>query len=195
RPGGNATGVVANTPQAEGKRIEIAAELTPPGTPLAVLFHRGTDSLAPRLAAMQAAARQAGRALIVQEWEGPGGVAAAVAALAARGVRGVALGGTPESLRDARAIAAAAGAARIATIGQWRSMVAEGCTASHGPDFHALYARVAHFTALILRGTPPGDLPIEAPARIETVVHLGAASALGLQVPVALLARADEVVE
>jgi putative ABC transport system substrate-binding protein len=110
-------------------------------------------------------------------------------------VRGIALGGTPESLRDARAVATAARAARIATIGQWRSMVAEGCTASHGPDFHALYARVAHFIALILRGTPPGELPIEAPTRIETVVDLRAAVALGLHVPVSLLARADEVIE
>lgn len=195
RPGGNATGVVANTPEAEGKRIEMAAQLTPPGTPVAALFHRGTDLLAPRLAAMEASAREAGRALVVQEWDDLDGVASAVARLAAQGVRAVALGGTPESLRDARAIAAAARAARIATIGQWRSMVAEGCTASHGPDFHGLYARVAHFSALILRATPPGDLPIEAPTRVETVVDLQAAAALGLAVPVALLARADEVIE
>lgn len=195
RPGGNATGVVANTPEAEGKRIEIAAELTPVGAPLGALFHRGTDSLAPRLAAMEAAARRAGRALILQEWEGSGGVAPAVAALAAQGVRGMALGGTPESLRDARAIATAARALRIATVGQWRSMVDEGCTASHGPDFHGLYARVAHFAALILRGTPPGELPIEAPTRVETVLDLRAAAALGLVVPVPLVARADEVIE
>jgi putative ABC transport system substrate-binding protein len=195
RPGRNATGVVANTPEAEGKRIEIATEITPAGAPVAALFHRGTDSLAPRLAAMKAAAGQAGRVLVVQDWEGPDGVAAAVAALAVRGVRGVALGGTPESLRDARAIAAAARVARIATIGQWRSMVAEGCTASHGPDFHGLYARVAHFASLILRGTPPGEIPIEAPTRVETVVDLSAATALGFAVPVALLARADEVIE
>lgn len=195
RPGGNATGVVANTPEAEGKRIEIAAQLTPSGTPVAALFHRGTDLLAPRLAAMEAAARHAGRMLVVQEWDGPGRVAAAVAALAERGVRGVALGGTPESLRDARAIATAARAARIATIGQWRTMVQEGCTASHGPDFHGLYARVAHFAALILRGTPAGDLPIEAPTRIDTVVDMRAAATLGLIVPVPLLARADEVIE
>ncbi|WP_232475252.1 ABC transporter substrate binding protein, partial [Neoroseomonas rubea] len=195
RPGGNATGVVANTPEAEGKRIEVAAALTPPGTPVAALFHRGTDQLAPRIAAMEAAAREADRRLLVQEWEGPQGVEAALAALAAQGVRGVALGGTPESLRDARAIAAAARAARIATIGQWRSMVAEGCTASHGPDFHALYARVAHFVALILRGTPAGALPIEAPTRVETVLDLRAAAALGLVAPVPLLARADEVIE
>lgn len=195
RPGGNATGVVANTPKAEGKRVEIAAEIMPAGTPVAALFHRGTNSLAPRLAAMEAAAGQAGRVLVVQDWEGPDGVAAAVAALAARGLRGVALGCTPESLRDVRAIAAAARAARIATIGQWRSMVAEGCTASHGPDFHGLYARVAHFASLILRGTPPDELPIEAPTRVETVVDLSAATALGFAVPLALLARADEVFE
>ncbi len=195
RPGGNATGVVANTPEAEGKRIEIAAELTPAGAPLAALFHRGTDQLPPRLAAMEAAAHHAGRSLVVQDWDGPASVASAVAALAARGVRAIALGGTPESLRDAGAIAGAARAAAIATVGQWRSMVAEGCTASHGPDFHGLYARVAHFVALILRGTPPGELPIEAPTRIETVVDLRAATALGLHVPVPLLARADEVLE
>jgi putative ABC transport system substrate-binding protein len=195
RPGGNATGVVANTPEAEGKRVEIAAELSPAGTPLGALFHRGTDALTPRLAVMEQAAQRGGRALVVQEWDGPSGVAPAAAALAAQGVRAVALGGTPESLRDARAIAAAASTARIATVAQWRSMVEEGCTASHGPDFHALYARVAHFAALILRGTPPGDLPIEAPTRVETIVDLRAAAGLGLSVPVPLLARADEVLE
>ncbi len=195
RPGGNATGVVANTPEAEAKRVEMAAELSPPGAKVGVLFHRGTDELALRLAGMEVAARRAGRALAVQEWQGPQGVAEAVAALAARGVRAAALGGTPESLRDAAAIAAAATAQGIATVAQWRSMVLEGCTISHGPDFHALYARVAHFAALILRGTPAGDLPIEAPTRIETVIDLRAAAALGLTLPVSLLARADEVFE
>jgi putative ABC transport system substrate-binding protein len=195
RPGGNATGVVANTPQAEAKRVEIAAELGPEAASVGVLFHRGTDGLAQRLAWMEVAAGRAGRAVAVREWEGEQGVAAAVAALAGRGVRAIVLGGTPESLRDAAAIAACATAAGIATVAQWRSMVLEGCTISHGPDFHALYARVAHFAALILRGMPAGELPIEAPARIETVIDLRAAAALGLAVPVSLLARADEVFE
>lgn len=195
RPGGNATGVVANTPEAEAKRIEMAAEFSPPGTPVGALFPTGTDMLEDRLAAMAEAAARAGRAIVPAQWDGTGGVAAAVAALARWGVRAVALGGTPESLRDAAAISRAANSARMASIGQWRSMVEAGCTASHGPDFHSLYARVAHFVALILRGTPPGDLPIEAPTRIETVIDLRAAAALGLTLPVALLARADEVFE
>jgi putative ABC transport system substrate-binding protein len=200
RPGGNATGVVANTPEAEAKRVEMAAELAPAGTPVGALFPAGTDMIEERLAAMEEAAALAGRSLAVARWDGPAEVAAAVAALARRGVRAIALGGTPEALSDAAAIARAAGGyassgAGIATVGQWRSMVAAGCTASHGPDFHFLYARVAHFAALILRGTPPGDLPIEAPARVETVVNLRAAAALGLDVPVRLLARADEVIE
>ncbi len=101
----------------------------------------------------------------------------------------------PDALCDAAPIARAAGAAGMATIGQWRSMVEAGCTASHGPDFHGLYARVAHFVALILRGTPPGELPIGAPSRVETVINLRAAAAPGLVVPVSLLARADEVIE
>jgi putative ABC transport system substrate-binding protein len=195
RPGGNATGVVANTPEAEAKRIEMAAELSPPGAPVGALFPVGTDMLEDRLAAMAEAASRAGRALVVAQWDGPAAVAEAAAALAGRGVRAVALGGTPEALRDAAAIARAAGGAGMASIGQWRSMVEAGCTASHGPDFHFLYARVAHFVALILRGTPPGELPIEAPARVETVINLREAAALGLPVPVSLLARADEVIE
>ena len=195
RPGGNATGVVANTPEAEAKRIEMAAELSPPGAPVGALFPAGTDMLEDRLAAMAQAAAHVGRALMAAQWGEPGEVAAAIARLTGRGVRAIALGGTPESLRDAAAIARAASAAGIATIGQWRSMVEAGCTASHGPDFHFLYTRVAHFVALILRGTSPGDLPIEAPTRIETVISLRAAAALGLVVPVPLLARADEVIE
>jgi putative ABC transport system substrate-binding protein len=195
RPGGNTTGVAIHSAESEAKRAEMAAELVPGARAVAALFYRGTDGLAERIAAMRKAAGRAGRTLLVFEVEDARDLSPHLAAMRGAGAGALVLGGTPESLRDISLIAPQARAAGLATVCLWRMMVEDGYVLSHGPDFHAMYVRVAHYLSLIFRGVPAGELPIEAPTRIETVIDLRAAAAIGLVVPTPLLARADEVIE
>ena len=76
-----------------------------------------------------------------------------------------------------------------------RSFVAGGGLISYGPDFVDQYRRAAGYVDRILKGEKPADLPVQAPTKYETVLNLKTAKALGLDVPTAVLVRADEVIE
>jgi putative tryptophan/tyrosine transport system substrate-binding protein len=84
---------------------------------------------------------------------------------------------------------------KVPTIHGLREMVDAGGLLSYGASFHDLYRRAASQVKKILQGVKPGDLPIEQPTKFELVINLKTAKALGLTVPEALLARADEVIE
>jgi len=84
---------------------------------------------------------------------------------------------------------------RLPTIYTTRESVDDGGLISYGVSLSAIYRRAAIFVDKILRGANPGDLPIEQPTKFELIVNLKTAKALGLTIPTALLARADEVIE
>ena len=85
--------------------------------------------------------------------------------------------------------------ARLPTIDSDRSFVQTGGLMSYGANNADLFRRAADFVDKILRGGKPGDLPVEQPTKFELVINLATAKALNLQIPPALLARADEVIE
>jgi putative ABC transport system substrate-binding protein len=85
--------------------------------------------------------------------------------------------------------------ARLPTMFTQREYVASGGLLSYGPNFLELNRRAADYVDKVLRGAKPADLPVEQPTRFELAVNLITANALGLEVPPALLARADEVIE
>jgi ABC-type uncharacterized transport system substrate-binding protein len=85
--------------------------------------------------------------------------------------------------------------ARLPTVYAYREFVEAGSLMSYGPNFADLHRRTAEIVDKILRGTKPGDIPVEQPTKFDLVVNLTTAQALGLDVPPTLLARADEVIE
>jgi putative ABC transport system substrate-binding protein len=84
---------------------------------------------------------------------------------------------------------------RLPTIGSFAFSTQAGFLMSYGADFQELSRRAAAYVDKVLRGTSPGDLPIEQPAKFALVFNLKTAKALGLTIPPSLLARADQVIE
>ena len=86
-------------------------------------------------------------------------------------------------------------AVRLATIHSFRDHVESAGLMSYGPDYLAMFRRAADSVDKILRGTRPGNIPVEQPTKFELVINIRTAKALGIEMPATLLARADEVIE
>ena len=98
-------------------------------------------------------------------------------------------------VNERRQIAAFALAPRLPTVFNFREHVEDGGLISYGIELRQNYRRAAYFVDRILKGEKPGDLPIEFPTKVELVVNVTTAKAIGIDVPSSLLARADEVIE
>ena len=85
--------------------------------------------------------------------------------------------------------------ARLPTIASIREFVLAGALMSYGPNYSAQFRRAAELVDKILRGTTPGDIPVEQPTKFDLVINSITAKALGIDIPPTLLARADEVIE
>ena len=103
--------------------------------------------------------------------------------------------GLPTLFEHQRHIAELATKTRLPVISPWRQAAQFGALVSYGADISEMFRRVAVYVDKILRGTKPGDLPVEQPTKFELVINLKTAKASGLEVSPMLLARADEVIE
>ena len=84
---------------------------------------------------------------------------------------------------------------RLPAFYEFKNYVQDGGLMSYGPSINEMYARSASYVDKILKGTNPGDLPIERPAKFELAINLKTAAALGITIPQSMLLRADEVIQ
>jgi len=195
RPGGNATGFMAEEYSMSGKWLELLKEIAPGVTRVAVLRDPAIASGVAQFGVIQAAAPSLRVEVSPVNMRDAPEIERAVAAFARAPNGGliVAAGGLAARHRDL--IITLAARHKLPTVYFERSFVAAGGLISYGPDFVDQYRRAAGYVDRILKGEKPADLPVQAPTKFELAINLRTAKALGLGVPPALLARADEVIE
>ncbi len=194
RPGGSATGVTVLSVGLGAKRAELLHEMVPQAATIAVLVNPDNMGTASLVGEIEAAARRLGLQVHVESVRAERDLAPAFAAMA--GQRAALLVGGDAfftNQRD-RIVALAARHALPASYAV-REFVDAGGLMSYGPSFEDAYRQAGVYVGRVLRGERPGELPVMQPAQFELVINRGAARALGLAVPTALLARADEVIE
>jgi putative ABC transport system substrate-binding protein len=194
RPGGYVTGLSLQQTDLAGKRLELLREVVPHLRRLAILANVGYPDAVLEMAEVKAMARTLGLEVVPLEIQRAEDIAPAFEALK---VKADAMYVVVDALIAANRtrIITLALSARLPTIFNVRVFVQAGGLMSYGPNFLDLFRRAAEMVDKILRGTKPGDIPIEQPTKFELVLNLTTAKALGLTVPDTLLARADEVIE
>ncbi len=195
RPGGNITGVSILSHELDAKRLEIMNELIPGGRPLAALINPKSPTTDNQRRTMQEAASAAGRPLVFVEAGTPSAISDAFETLARDRVAGLVVGADAFFAGERLRITALAAQYKIPGIYQWRQFVRDGGLASYGPDFSEAYRQAGVLAGRILRGAKPGELPVLQPTKFELTLNLGVAKALGLAIPSAVIARADELIE
>jgi putative ABC transport system substrate-binding protein len=195
RPGGNATGFMTFEYNLSGKWLELLKEIAPGVTRAAVLRDPTVITGASQFAAIQAVAPSLRVEVNPINLRDAGEIEHAVTAFARSSNGGliVTTGGLAQLHRDL--IITLAARHKLPAVYYERFFVAGGGLLSYGADYIDQYRQAAAYVDRILKGEKPGDLPVQAPTKYETVINLKTAKALGLEVPPSLLARADEVIE
>jgi putative ABC transport system substrate-binding protein len=196
QPGGNITGLSILQSELTAKALEILKEVVPESKRFGVLSSPAVPSHVPTMRAAAAAAEKLGVALhpalvgAVEDFEG------AFADMARAGVEGVFVAASSLTVRSRpELLAQLALKYRMPSMFGARDNVILGGLMSHSPDLLELTRRSAIYIDKILRGVQPADLPVEQASQYQLVINLNTARALGLSIPAALMARADEVIE
>lgn len=194
RPGGNITGFMQSPHFLWGKRIELLTELLGrPPRRLAWIGNPGNTGSEANWADARDAAAKVGSEVIRVNVSTVGDLDRAFDALKSRDALLVQFDFLLAVQKQR--VAAHVARVRLPTVYENRSQATAGGLMSYGGDLRENYRQGAQYVHRVLNGTPPGDLPVVQASRFELVLNVKTARALGLTVPVALLARADEVIE
>lgn len=193
RPGGNVTGLTSLATDMSGKLLELAKDLVPGLVRVALIMPRTAWDLFG--AESMAAAKTLGLDVVQIELSLSGIDAGLRQAVAGRAQAGVVRGRPLFSPAHVRSTVERAVAHRLPVIYESRDFVEVGGLMAFGVDLPDHYLRAAGYVDQILRGANPAELPVEQASTFELVINLKTARALGIEIPPALLARADEVIE
>jgi putative ABC transport system substrate-binding protein len=195
RPGNNTTGFTGFEYATSAKWLQLLKELSPSVTRAAVLRDSTTATGIGQWAAVQTVAPSLGVELIPINPREAGEIERAMAEFAKAPNVGLIVSVGGRSTLHRELIIALAARHRLPAIYPFAFFVRNGGLLSYGPDTIDPFRRAAAYVDRILRGEKPADLPVQAPTKYELVINLKTATALGIEVPPMLLARADEVIE
>ena len=196
RPGGNITSVTQLNLEIMPKRLELIHELLPAATDFALLVNPASSALAESAArSSQAAAQSLGLRLHVVHARSDADFDAAFAQLSKLHVAGLVI--APDAFFFSRRVQLAKQSIRHAmpAVLETHEFVASGGLASYGGSFKESYRLAGAYVARILKGERPGELPVQQATKVELLLNVKIAKALGLAIPISVLGRADEVIE
>jgi len=195
RPGGNVTGLSAFVTELAGKRVELVKELRSGSSTVALLHNMGNPGVPAQWEETKKAAKALGIEAVLLDVRSRDDIPRAFETANAQHVDTLMVGIDALIQENRQLITDLAAKHRLAAIYASKEFVDIGGLMAYGVSYPDLYFRSATFIDKIFRGAKPGDLPVEQPTKLELIVNLQAAKALGLAVPAALLSRADEVIE
>jgi putative ABC transport system substrate-binding protein len=194
RPGGNVTGLSMQQIDLGSKRIELFRELVPQLRRLAVMANVRSPDAVRQLQDVKTTVDALGLEFVKCEIPRIEDVASVIDGLKSR-AEALYVISDPLLFSYRDRVNALAMSIRLPTIHSFRDHVETGGLMSYGPNYQSMFRRAADFVDKILRGTKPGDIPVEQPTQFELVINLKTAKVLGIEIPPTLLARADEVIE
>lgn len=192
QPGGNVTGVTSAQPDLDRKRLEVLKEAVPSGSRIGFLFVETSEAA---LRALDDSAHLLGVRLTRVMVREPGKIDAAFSDMVKERAQAVLVQDSVVLSRHVDRVTALALTHRLPTLSQIPRFAERGGLLQYGADVYALFRRSASHVDKILRGAKPGDLPVEQPTKVDLIVNLKTAKALGLTLPPAIMVRADRVIE
>ena len=195
RPAGNVTGVTWFSAELGPKRLALLYDLVPDAKTVALLLNPNNAETARQPAELQEAARRLGLQIVVLKATTPSEIDTAFATMVQNRIGALVLASDSFFFNRREQIMALAARYAIPASYSSRAIVEAGGLMSYGNNFADAYRRVGLYTARILKGEKPSDLPVDQASRFELIINLRTAKALGLTVPDRLLALADEVIE
>jgi putative ABC transport system substrate-binding protein len=195
RPGGNATGVCLVTSTLGQKRLELILELIPRARTIGMIVNPTFPDTAIEVQDVQTAATANGRQLRIFNASTAAEIDRALVLVKEQGADALIVASDPFFVTQRDQLAALTARHRIPAIYPFREEVEAGGLLSYGASLGGAYRQAGLYAGRILKGEKPTDLPVVQPTTFEMIINLATARSLGIEVPAALQARADEVIE
>jgi putative ABC transport system substrate-binding protein len=195
RPGGNITGFANQEASLGGKWLELLSEIAPGLKRAGIMYNPDTAPVSSYLPSLETAARSLKVEPIIAPVHSDAEIEAAIAALGGEPGSGLIVMPDGFALTHRSPLILAAARNNVPAVYAQPAFARDGGLLSYGSDQVDTFRRAATYVDRILRGEKPGDLPVQFPTKIDMVVNLKAAKALGLAVPPSIMLRADEVIE
>ena len=194
-PGGNITGVVFTSSDLVAKRLGLLHDLVPKSAAIAALIDPGAPGAEFQMKEVEKAGQTIGRQVLIVKVADEREFHAAFATMVQQSAGGLLIGSGPYFVSRRRQLAALATRYALPSSGSHRSFAEAGVLMSYGASQADAYRRAGDYAGRILKGATPANMPVELASKLDLVINLATAKALGLNIPANLLTLADEVIE